>query len=69
MSDWRLRAETLGDVVYFRYVAAAEQRETTDVYVWDLDKTYLDTHWGTVRELTKTIVEKAFQKRMWALPS
>lgn len=63
MSDWRNQAEIVGDVVYFGYVQAQEQKRTAEVYVWDLDKTYLDTSWASLKELYKTAVEKAFQKK------
>jgi hypothetical protein len=33
------------------------------VYIWDIDKTYLDTHFESLRGLVSTFVEKAFQKR------
>jgi len=63
VADWRLRAEICGDVIYFSYVVSSLQREAKEVYVWDLDKTYLDTSWGSFRELSRTIMEKAFQKK------
>lgn len=63
MSDWRTRAEITSDVVLFRYATGAVERETPEVYVWDLDKTYLDTAFETVRGLVRTVREKAFQKR------
>lgn len=63
MSDWRSRAEITADVVLFRYVSDPIERQTAEVYVWDLDKTYLDTTFETVRGLFKTALEKAFQKR------
>ena len=63
MSDWRQRAEITADVVLFRYVNQAIVKETTEVYVWDLDKTYLDTTFESISGLWRTFVEKAFQKR------
>lgn len=63
MADWRQKAEIVGDVVYFGYVQAETQKLEQEVYVWDLDKTYLDTSWGSIRELAKTALEKAFQKK------
>lgn len=63
MSDWRTRAEITSDVVLFRYVADPIERETQDVYVWDLDKTYLDTTFESLQGLWRTVREKAFQKR------
>lgn len=63
MPDWRSRAEITSDVVLFRYAAEAIENETPEVYVWDLDKTYLDTAFETFRGLLRTVREKAFQKR------
>lgn len=62
MSRWKLRSEILGDVVFFSYGPVAQQ-DSSEIYVWDLDKTYLDTSWQTMGELWKTIFEKSFQKR------
>jgi hypothetical protein len=63
MSEWRTRAEITSDVVLFRYVTEPVERETQDVYVWDLDKTYLDTTFESLQGLWRTVREKAFQKR------
>lgn len=63
MPDWRSRAEITSDVVLFRYVTEAIENETPEVYIWDLDKTYLDTAFETFRGLVRTVREKAFQKR------
>lgn len=61
--DWRERSEIEGDVVFFRYLGADSERRFQEVFVWDLDKTYLDTSWGSLKELWHTALEKAFQKR------
>lgn len=63
MSDWRTRAEITADVVLFRYVADVVERSTAEVYIWDLDKTYLDTTFESIKGLWNTVREKAFQKR------
>ncbi len=63
MSDWKARSQTLGDVVFFRYIQADIEASFEEVFVWDLDKTYLDTSWGSPKELWRTVIEKAFQKR------
>jgi hypothetical protein len=63
MRDWKARAQINGDVVFFRYSNADVEKTFDEIFVWDLDKTYLDTSWATVRELWKTALEKAFQKR------
>ncbi|MCJ8275399.1 MAG: hypothetical protein HRT44_02600 [Bdellovibrionales bacterium] len=62
MSRWKWRSEILGDVVFFSY-SDVKQEGTSEIYVWDLDKTYLDTSWQTPGELWQTIFEKSFQKR------
>lgn len=63
MADWKARSQILGDVVFFRYGASEIEKSFSEVYVWDIDKTYLDTSWGSPRELIRTALEKAFQKR------
>lgn len=63
MADWKNRAHISGDVVFFKYSEAEIEKTFEEVFVWDLDKTYLDTHWGTVKEVWRTAVEKAFQKQ------
>jgi phosphatidate phosphatase APP1 len=61
--DWKKRCQILQDVVFFEYVDASLAKEAPYVFVWDLDKTYLDTHFESVRGLYRTIKEKAFQKK------
>lgn len=64
MRDWKLRSQISGDVVFFRYLTQDSiEASYEEVFVWDLDKTYLDTSWGSLRELWRTAIEKAFQKR------
>ena len=60
MPEWSQKAEIHGDVVYFPYTSQLEGYD--EVYLWDLDKTYLDTKSETLRGLLKTAFEKAFQK-------
>ena len=62
-AHWRERAKVRQDVVFFHYAKTAVQAAAEEVYVWDLDKTYLDSSWGSIKELLKTALEKAFQKR------
>ncbi len=62
MDHWKLRSEILGDVVYFSYGPVVSDQHS-EIYVWDLDKTYLDTSWNTLGELFRTVFEKSFQKR------
>jgi hypothetical protein len=63
VADWEYRSETEGDVVFFRYAGENLERAFSEVYVWDLDKTYLDTSWASLSELWRTALEKAFQKK------
>jgi hypothetical protein len=63
MADWKERGQINGDVVFFRYIDADIEKTYDEVFVWDLDKTYLDTSWGSLKELWRTAIEKAFQKR------
>jgi hypothetical protein len=63
MADWRDRSQINGDVVFFRYTQADVEKGYDEIFVWDLDKTYLDTSWGSLKELWRTAIEKAFQKR------
>src|ERR1700677_1007168 len=51
-----------GDVVNFEYFRFHPDVDDQLVYVWDIDKTYLDTKFETFRGLIKTAFEKAFQK-------
>lgn len=63
MAEWRSRSEITADVVLFRYVADPVEREVEEVFVWDLDKTYLDTTFESFSGLWRTAMEKAFQKK------
>jgi len=63
MSDWRERAKFFEDVVYFQYVPESQTLDAPLVYVWDLDKTYLETSFESIKGLIRTALEKAFQKR------
>lgn len=63
MNDWRKRARISGDVVFFEYVTSKLERTSEVIYLWDIDKTYLDTHFETLKGLLKVAFEKAFQKK------
>src|SRR5689334_4829368 len=63
MAEWRRRSEITGDVVFFRYATDDTENAAPEVYVWDLDKTYLDTAFESMRGIINIIMEKAFQKR------
>ncbi len=63
MSDWRKRGCLRANSVFFRYVQPQLEKQAHMIYIWDIDKTYLDTHFESLRGLIKTIREKAFQKK------
>lgn len=61
--DWRKRAEMYGDVVFFGGTQPEVERSCREVFVWDLDKTYLDTRIDSLSGLVQAILERAFTKR------
>lgn len=63
MSDWKNRSEISADVVFFPYVGQEIEQNCQEVFIWDLDKTYLDTRFETIGGLWQAAFEKAFQKR------
>jgi hypothetical protein len=63
MADWRKLGRISGDVVFFEYVTSKLERTSEVIYLWDIDKTYLDTHFESLKGLIKTAFEKAFQKK------
>jgi len=63
MADWKERAEIDGDVVFFNYEEISSYSELKEVFIWDLDKTYLDTSIDSLSGLFQTIMERAFAKK------
>lgn len=63
MADWRERSELNGDVVFFQYVSESLEKSSREVFLWDIDKTYLDSTIDSLSGLLTTIVEKAFNKK------
>lgn len=63
MAHWKQRSTTNLDVVYFEYEKKAHFSGSEEVFVWDLDKTYLDTSIDSLAGLFKTVFEKAFTKK------
>lgn len=61
--DWKERSQIFDDVVYFRYVTEGIEKNMSEVFVWDLDKTYLDTTIDSLSGLLSTAVERALAKR------
>lgn len=63
MSNWQERSEMNGDVVFFSYVSEGMEKSHEEVYVWDIDKTYLDTKIDSLSGLMTTVLEKALNKK------
>ncbi len=64
LAPWNKRAEINLDVVYFDYRQQKNKSNSqSEVYVWDLDKTYLDTTIDSFKGLFATIFEKSFSKK------
>lgn len=63
MADWKGRAEINGDVVFFPSVQPEAERASQEVFIWDLDKTYLDTTIDSLGGLWQAVIERAFSKR------
>ncbi len=63
MGDWQQRAEINGDVVSFRYVNPGIEKSNPEVFVWDIDKTYLDTTIDSLRGVLQVILERALNKQ------
>jgi hypothetical protein len=63
MASWEDRSDVFGDVVFFNYSKSDLISTTDEVFVWDLDKTYLDTSIDSLGGLFQALLEKAFHKR------
>ncbi len=63
MIHWKQKSTTNLDVVYFDYEKKAKYEEANEVYIWDLDKTYLETSIDSFAGLMHTVFEKAFTKK------
>lgn len=61
--DWKDRSLITDDVVYFRYVPEGTAKGMQEVFVWDLDKTYLDTRIDSVGGIFEAAVERALAKK------
>lgn len=61
--DWKERSIIVDDVVFFRYVNESLEQSVDEVFVWDLDKTYLDTSIDSIGALLSTAVERALSKK------
>ncbi len=63
MRHWRVKALSLQDVAFFQYVAEDEEKKAEEVYVWDLDKTYLDTRVDDLKSIVKMFVERGSKRK------
>lgn len=63
MAEWQDRSQMTGDVVFFDYVSEGLEQGAQHVFVWDIDKTYLDTKIDSLSGLLQTALERAFQKK------
>lgn len=61
--DWRDRSQMVDDVVFFPYVTGGIERAMDEVFVWDLDKTYLDTKIDSIGGIFTAAVERAMAKK------
>ena len=61
--DWKERSQITDDVVYFRYGSEGFEKNVEEVFVWDIDKTYLDTRIDSIGGIFNAAVERAFAKR------
>lgn len=50
------------DVVSFYYFPKGAVKDSEIVFIWDLDKTYLETQFESLRGLIRTVFEKSAQK-------
>lgn len=51
MIEKKRQVQIIGDAVFFSYSPISEYSSFDEVYVWDLDKTYLDTNWHTLKDI------------------
>jgi hypothetical protein len=49
--------------VFFRYVSSGLEQSAAEVFVWDLDKTYLDTSIDSLAGLLSAALERGFNKK------
>ncbi len=62
-SSWKNRSDMDLDVVCFDYSQELDLKQFSEVYIWDLDKTYLDTKIDSFRGLMTTVFEKTLTKK------
>lgn len=62
MPDWRKKAKISADVVYFDY-GRSNIKDAEEMYIWDLDKTYLDTRFESLQGILTTAFERPVDKK------
>ncbi|MCC6137358.1 MAG: hypothetical protein IT287_01910 [Bdellovibrionaceae bacterium] len=62
MNKNRRQVQIIGDATFFSYAPITDFSAFEEVYVWDLDKTYLDTHWQSIKDLFKVSFTDNFHR-------
>lgn len=62
MAEIKRQVQIIGDVVFFSYSPISEYSGYDEIYVWDLDKTYLDTHWQSLRDIFRASFADNYHK-------
>ena len=63
MKGWKGNSYIEQDVVSFHYVDKEKEKTFQEIYVWDLDKTYLDTKIEDLKSLIKIFIEKGSKRK------
>lgn len=63
MNKNRRQVQIIGDALFFSYSPISEFSKFDEVYVWDLDKTYLDTHWQSLKDLFRVSFTDNFHRK------
>lgn len=63
IEPWQARSESNLDVICFDYSQGVDLSKFNEVYIWDLDKTYLDTKIDSFKGLLSAIFEKSLTKK------
>lgn len=58
----RRQVQIIGDALFFSYAPISEFSKFEEVYVWDLDKTYLDTHWQSIKDIFRVSFTDNFHR-------
>ncbi len=62
VSKNRRQVQIIGDAIFFSYAPITEFSSFEEVYVWDLDKTYLDTHWQSLKDIFRVSFTDNFHR-------